>query len=43
MLLMNGRERTETEFAAILKAAGFAVSKTIRTRSPFWIIEALPA
>jgi hypothetical protein len=43
MLLLNGRERNEQELRQILEAAGFALSQVVRTRSPFWIVEATPA
>ena len=46
MLALNGgRERTEAEYRALLAAAGFTVTRVIRPRSSFRIIEAvrLPA
>ena len=42
MLLLDGRERTESELSGILAAAGFRLERVVRTRSPFWAIEAVP-
>jgi O-methyltransferase domain len=45
MLVMTpgGRERTEPEYAALLAAAGFRLTRTIPTQSPFGIVEGVPA
>jgi SAM-dependent methyltransferase len=40
LVLLGGRERSEAEFAALLKKAGFKPPRTIRTQSPFVVIEA---
>jgi hypothetical protein len=44
MLVMTpgGRERTEPEYAALLAAAGFRLTRTIPTESPFGIVEGVP-
>jgi hypothetical protein len=39
----GGRERTESEFRAILSAAGFATVRVMPTTSPVSVIEARPA
>jgi hypothetical protein len=43
MILFNGRERTKADFERILPAAGFRLANIIRSRSPFWFVEADPA
>lgn len=40
LVLLGGRERTETEHARLLEAAGFKPPSFIATQSPFAIIEA---
>ncbi len=42
MGVLTGRERTEEEFAALLTAAGFALSRVIPTYSMLAIVEGLP-
>ena len=43
MLVMNGgRERTKAEFSALLGEAGYKLTRTISTRAPQSIIEAVP-
>jgi len=42
LLLATGRERTEAEFAALLRAAGFSLTKVIPTAGYFSIIESQP-
>jgi hypothetical protein len=44
LMLVNlaGRERTETEFAALLDGAGFRLEQTIKTESPASILVAAP-
>lgn len=42
MVLMDGRERTGKDLRDLLGAAGFSVTATKTTRSPYWIIEATP-
>jgi SAM-dependent methyltransferase len=39
----GGRERTESEFQAILSAAGFAMTRIVPTTTPVIVIEARPA
>jgi hypothetical protein len=44
MLLLSGScERTEPEFRALLAAAGFRLTRSVRTSTPHCIIEATPA
>jgi hypothetical protein len=45
MLLMTpgGRERSESEFRAILSAAGFEMMRIVPTEAPVSVIEAGPA
>ena len=43
LVMTGGRERTEREFAGILAQAGFRLTKAMATRSPFFVLEALPA
>jgi SAM-dependent methyltransferase len=45
MLVMTpgGRERTESEYAALFTAAGFRLSRVVPTESPFSVIEGVPA
>lgn len=42
MLVLSGKERTAADLERILGLAGFRVTRTIRTHSPYWIIEAVP-
>ena len=42
LLETGGRERTEDEYAALLQAADFALTKTIPTESPLSVIEGVP-
>lgn len=42
MLLMNGRERTETDFKVLLGDTGFQLNRIVRGNSPYWIVEAVP-
>jgi hypothetical protein len=44
MLVMTegGRERTESEFADLLSAAGFALERVVGTRAPTSLVEARP-
>jgi hypothetical protein len=37
----NGRERTEAEFRQLFEAAGFSLSKVVKTVSPFCVIEGI--
>jgi SAM-dependent methyltransferase len=43
VLTPRGRERTKTEFAALLRAAGFRLSRVVATESPLSIVEAVKA
>ena len=41
--LLSGRERTEAEFRAVLKAAGFRLARVSQApRGPFCVLEARP-
>jgi SAM-dependent methyltransferase len=40
LVLLGGRERSEAEFATLLRDAGFRTPRLIPTHSPFFIIEA---
>jgi len=42
MVLLDGVDRTETEFRTLLDAAGFNLTRAILTRSPMSILEARP-
>ena len=43
VLTPRGRERTKTEFAKLLRGAGFRLSRVIPTESPLAIVEAVKA
>ena len=45
MLLMthSGRERTESEFRALLAAAGYRLTRVVPTQSPLSVVEGIPA
>jgi hypothetical protein len=43
LMLPGGRERTEAEYAELLKKSGFSLARVVRTQSPHCIIEAVPA
>jgi C-methyltransferase len=40
LLCLGGRERTREEFAALLRAAGFSLTRVVETASPISILEA---
>lgn len=42
MLLFDGRERTQADFATLLRAADFSLARVTGTKSPFSIVEAKP-
>ena len=42
MVMTGGRERTEGEYGTLLSRAGFQLQKTVGTKSPFSVIEAIP-
>ena len=41
LVLLTGRERTESEYRDLLAAGGFKLERVIPTHSPFSVIEAL--
>jgi len=41
-VLLGGRERSETEFADLLREAGFALTRVTSTAGPHSIIESRP-
>lgn len=43
LVMTGGRERTEKEFAALLRQGGFHLSRVISTQSVISIVEAVPA
>lgn len=43
VLTPRGRERTKTEFATILRGAGFRLSRIIATKGPLSVVEAIKA
>ncbi|HTM26111.1 MAG TPA: methyltransferase [Vicinamibacterales bacterium] len=43
VLTPRGRERTKTEFARLLRGAGFRLSRVIATKSPLSVVEAVKA
>jgi hypothetical protein len=43
LVLLTGRERTESEYRTLLAAGGFKLERVIPTHSPFSVIEALRA
>jgi len=42
LLLPGGRERTEAEYRALFKAAGFELTRVVPTHSPVSIVEGVP-
>ena len=42
MVLLNGVDRTESEFRTLLDAAGFNLTSAILTQSPMSLLEARP-
>jgi len=40
LMLPGGKERSEAEFAALFKSAGFALTRVVPTKSPLSVIEA---
>jgi hypothetical protein len=40
--MTGGRERTKAEFRALLDAAGYKLTRIIRTKAPQSVIEAVP-
>jgi hypothetical protein len=43
VLTPRGRERTKSEFAKLLRGAGFRLSRVIATEGPLSIVEAVKA
>jgi len=43
LAIAGGRERTETEYAALFAKAGLRLARVVRTASPFGVIEAVKA
>ena len=43
LVVTGGRERTEAEFSKVFADAGFALTRIIPTKSPFFLIEGRPA
>lgn len=43
LVLLRGRERTADDFQKLYAKAGFRLTDIIRTRTPFYIIEGVPA
>jgi hypothetical protein len=43
LVVVGGRERTQTEYRQLLEASGFALVKIFDTKSPISLIEARPA
>ena len=42
LVMLDGKERTEAEFAAVLDAAGFQLTRVVGTKCPVSIFEGLP-
>jgi hypothetical protein len=42
LVLLGGRERTASEFEALLRKAGFSLTRVIETPGPHAIVEARP-
>jgi len=38
----GGRERTEAEFDQLFASAGLGLNRVVRTKSPFFVLEAIP-
>jgi hypothetical protein len=43
MVMPGGKERTQEEFRALFAAAGFTLTRVVRTKSPLSVIEGTPA
>ena len=41
VLTPRGRERTKTEFATLLRGAGFRLSRVVATEGPLSVVEAV--
>lgn len=42
MLLIGGQERSEKEFEGLFRAAGFRLSRIVRTSAPVCVVEGIP-
>jgi O-methyltransferase/methyltransferase family protein len=42
LVVLGGRERSQTEYSQLLRSSGFALSRSIRTEGPLSLLEALP-
>jgi hypothetical protein len=42
LIMTEGRERTENEYRKLFRAAGFMLTRIVRTQSPLSIVEGLP-
>jgi hypothetical protein len=42
LMIAGGKERSEAEFAALFRNAGFTLSRIVPTKSPLSVIEAHP-
>jgi len=43
LVMLNGKERTEEEFRALMQQAGLRLTRVVNTDSIFQLIEAVPA
>ena len=43
LVVVGGQERTEAEYRELLERSGFAVVRTMATKSPLSLLEAQPA
>jgi hypothetical protein len=43
LVMLTGRERTESEYRQLLAGAGWRLARVLSTRSPMYIVEAEPA
>ena len=43
LVMTGGRERTESEYGALMAQAGFRLNRVILTGSPFHVLEAVAA
>jgi hypothetical protein len=42
LVVLGGRERSQTEYSQLLDSGGFALSRSIRTKGPLSLLEAVP-
>lgn len=42
LVILGGRERSQTEYSQLLLSSGFALTRSIRTEGPLSLLEALP-